>query len=94
MKEIIIATGQIPEKYEVIDTIFAIDSSTAGFMSGVDPNKAFQAVKKQLKNSCQTLGGDAVIFCQFEYRNALADGFLGKKQALEIFAYGTAVRII
>ncbi len=92
MAEIIISTGPINFAYEVVDTVFAIDSSSAGFLSGVDPNKAFDGVKKQLREKCRALGGDAVAFCLFEHRNALADGFLGKKQALEIFAYGTAVK--
>lgn len=26
------------------------------------------------------------------YRNALSEGFMGKKQAIEIFGYGTAVK--
>jgi uncharacterized protein YbjQ (UPF0145 family) len=46
------------------------------------------------KNTCQQMGGDAVISCQFEYRNALADGLMGKKQAVEIFAYGTAIKYL
>lgn len=39
----------------------------------------------------RTLGGDAVVFCQFEYRNALGNGMFGPKQILEIFAYGTTI---
>jgi hypothetical protein len=92
MADIVISTGPVDFAYEVVDTIFAIDSSSAGFLSSVDPDKAFDGVKKQLREKCRALRGDAVAFCQFEYRNALADGFLGKKQALEIFAYGTAVK--
>jgi uncharacterized protein YbjQ (UPF0145 family) len=38
------------------------------------------------------LGGDVVVNCQFQYRNALADGIIGRNQSLEILAYGTAVR--
>ena len=92
MADVMVSTGGVPYDYQTLDTIFAIDSSTSGFLTGVDPNKAFLGVKNSLKAKCQALGGDAVLFCQFEYRNALADGFLGKKQAIEIFAYGTAVK--
>lgn len=90
-----ISTGNISRDYEVLDSIFALDSHKAGFFSGnIDPGKAFDGVKKQLKDKCKSLGGDAVISCQFEYRNALADGVFGKKQAIEIFAYGTAIRYL
>lgn len=92
MTGVVVSTGPVNFAYEVIDTIFAIDGTNAGFFSGVDPNKAFDGVKRQLRDKCKALGADAVVFCQFEYRNALVDGLLGKKQALEIFAYGTAVK--
>lgn len=89
----LITTGPINCDYTIIDTIFAVDSNKQGFWSGVDPNKAFEGVKLQLTKKCQALGGDAVISCQFEYRNALAEGAFSKKQVIEIFAYGTAVKL-
>ena len=87
-----ISTGGLPYDYQTLDTIFAIDATKAGFISGVDPSKAFEGVKNMLRNKCRELGGDAVIFCQFEYRNAIDNSLFGAKQVLEIFAYGTAVR--
>lgn len=89
----IISTGDIRENYSIIDTIFAMDSHKEGFFSGTDPNKAFEGVKMQLSKKCQSLGGDAVINCQFEYRVALGDGLMSKKQVIEIFAYGTVVKL-
>ncbi len=89
----IISTGDLKENYSIIDTIFAIDSHKDGFFSGADPNKAFEGLKSQLAKKCQSLGGDAVINCQFEYRDALADGLTKKKHAIEIFGYGTAVKL-
>jgi len=90
-----VSTGNINKDYEVIDAIFALDSHKEGFFSGAaNPEKAFDGVKEQLRKRCAELGGSAVISCQFEYRVALADGLLGKKQSIEIFAYGTAIRFI
>ena len=87
-----ITTGDLKGDYEIVDAIFAIDSHSGGFLSGVDPAKAFEGVKDQLSTRAKKLGCNAIIGCQFEYRNSLADGFIGKKQAIEIFAYGTAVK--
>lgn len=87
------STGDIRQEYEIIDTIFALDSHKAGYFSGVDPNRAFDGVKKQLTDRCKKLKGNAVINCQFEYRNALESGVFGSKQVIEIFAYGTVVKI-
>ena len=93
-KPIIISTGGINKDYEIIDAIFAMDSHKEGFMIGADPNKAFEGVKQQLSSKCRALGGDAVINCEFEYRVAVGEGFGGKKQVMEIFAYGTVVKLI
>lgn len=88
-KNIIISTGDLNKPYEIIDTIFAVDSATAkGWGSTLKPEKAFEGVKDELEKECKKLGGNAVINCQFEYRNALD----GKNQAIEFFAYGTAVK--
>lgn len=84
------STGEISKNYEVIDTIFALDSNTQGWFSGAKPEEAFAGVKEKLRAKCMSLGGDAVIYCQYQYRVALD----GKKQCIEIFAYGTAVKYI
>lgn len=89
---IIISTTDLKRDYEVIDTIFAIDAHKEGFLKAADPNQAFEGVKKALEGKCKLLNGDAVICCQFEYRVAVADGLMSKKQVMEIFAYGTAVK--
>ena len=91
---VIISTGDIRRDYEIIDVVFAMDSHTQGMFSGVDPNKAFQGVKKQLASRCESLKGHAVINCQFEYRAAQSDGIMSKKQVFEIFAYGTVVKFV
>lgn len=94
MNDILITTGDIREEYEIIDAIFAFDSCKEGFFKGADPNQAFDKVKDALRSKCNQLGGHAVINCQFEYRVATSSGgFGGSKQVIEIFAYGTAVRL-
>ncbi len=86
----IISTGDLKQNYEIIDVVFAMDSHKEGFFSNVDPNKAFEGVKTALAAKCQAANGNAVINCQFEYRVALD----GKKQVMEIFAYGTIVKLV
>lgn len=93
MNNILITTGDIKEDYEIIDAIFALDSCAEGVFKGADPNKAFDKVKDGLRKKANDLGGHAVINCQFEYRVAVSQGLMGSKQVIEIFAYGTAVRL-
>ncbi len=89
----VVTTTDLKQPYEIIDTLFAVDSHKEGFLKELDPNKAFEGVKNQLRNKCEQIGGQAVICCQFEYRVATSAGFTGTKQVLEIFAYGTAVKL-
>jgi len=93
MNNILITTGDIKEDYEIIDAVFALDSCKEGVFKGADPNKAFDKVKDGLREKAKELGGHAVINCEFEYRVAVSQGFGGSKQVIEIFAYGTAVRL-
>jgi hypothetical protein len=58
--KVIISTGDLKQQYEILDTIFAIDSHAAGMFSGANPGKAFEGVKGQLEKECKKLGGNAV----------------------------------
>ena len=93
MNNILVTTSDLKEEYEIVDAIFALDSCTAGFLHGADPNKAFDKVKDALREKAKELGAHAVICCQFEYRVAVDSGIMSSKQVIEIFAYGTAVRL-
>ena len=92
MADVIISTGDVKGEYEVLDTIFALGSGEAGLFTRA-PDNAFKGVKSELISKCKNLGGNAVIFCQFEYRITVNEGLFGNKQGVEIFAYGTAVRM-
>jgi len=90
---VLVITGELNLDYQIIDSIFAMDSNTEGFFSlGANPGKAFHGVREMLRTSAVELGGDAVINCMFEYRVAVTEGILGSKQVMEIFAYGTVVK--
>lgn len=86
------STGDLGHPYQIMDTIFALDSNSEGFFRGANPEYAFEGVKEKLRAKCASIGGDAVIYCQYQYRVALSQN--GKKQVIEIFAYGTAVKFI
>ena len=92
----IICTPTISQKYEIIDTVFALHGEEAGGFLGtgsVDVEKGLQYIKSALAEKARAVGADAVIGVDFEHR-AAAGGVMGDKQVLEFFAYGTAVSII
>jgi hypothetical protein len=94
--EMIICTTNINDKYEIIDTVFILHGETAGgFLGGggIDTDAAFDNVKAMLSAKAEALGADAIIGCDFEQRIASTGG-MAEKQVLEIFAFGTAVKIV
>lgn len=93
ISKIILTTGDLKEPYEILDTIIALDAHEAGYFSSAKPSTAFDGVKNQLRTIAYDMGADAVICCQFEYRVAVGQGLFGSKQAIEIFAYGTAIKL-
>jgi hypothetical protein len=90
--KVIITTGPPPFDYDIIDTIFVLDTLNKKFFSNFSPSVAFDGAKKQLKQRADKLGGDAVINCQFDYRVSAGHGIFGVIHDLEIFAYGTLVK--
>ena len=92
---VMVITGALNMNYQIIDSVFAMDSHSEGFLSVADPGKAFAGVRGQLRKKAVELGGNAVINCSFEYRVSVGQGLLGgAKQVMEIFAYGTVVRTV
>lgn len=93
-KAVTISTGDIHGRYNVVDAIFAFDSHGTELFATADPATAFTGLKRKLRLHALTIGADAVINCQFEYRVAVGKGtFGGSKQCVELFAYGTAVKL-
>ena len=92
LDNIVISTGGLDCRYNIIDTIMVFDSDTAVFGLGVDAKQTFDSVKELLRERAIEAGGDAVIFCQFEYRNAVRTGIIANAPVFEIFAYGTVVK--
>jgi hypothetical protein len=90
--QIIITTGPPPFDYDIIDTIFVLDTLNKKVFSSISPSAVFDGAKIQLKTRADKLGGDAIINCQFDYRVSSGHGIFGVGHDLEIFAYGTLVR--
>ena len=87
----LLSTGDIPQKYEIIDLVFTHGSSSDGALKGVEPPQAFQILADWLGQTAQRAGADAVIHIRFDFQ--FAQGFLGTR-AFEVFAYGTAVKLV
>ncbi|MDA7918339.1 hypothetical protein N9B20_01625 [Mariniblastus sp.] len=95
INSVLLATGDLQEPYEILDTIMAFASTgSPGFLEKDRGNAAaaFVAVKQLMRQIAVSNGGDAVINCQFEHRFAVAGEGILSNQAVEMFCYGTLVR--
>lgn len=92
--DVVICTGTPPWNYEIIDTIFVLDTLNKKFFSTSSPSVAFKGARAQLRVRAEKRGGDAVIDCRFDYRISAGHGIFGVIHDLEIFAYGTLVKRI
>jgi hypothetical protein len=88
---ILLSTGDIPEKYQIVDLVFAHGSSSEGALKGMEPPQAFQILASWLGQTALKAGADAVINIRIDFK--IAQGLLGAR-AFEVFAYGTAVKLI
>ena len=89
----LISTTNINEKYDVIDVIFNLHTvQPKGFLGtgGMDMEEGFKGAKAALVEKARARGGDAIIGCEFDVRVAAT---AMNKQVLEIFSWGTVVKI-
>jgi uncharacterized protein YbjQ (UPF0145 family) len=92
----IICTTSISQPFKVIDVIFVFhgeESKGVLGIGGIHMEKAMNSVKAELAKKARALGADAVIGVDFEKRVAVSGGLVDK-QVLEIFAFGTAVKLL
>ncbi len=94
---VILTTGDIKHPYEILDVIVTVAAHQAGYFDAANPSSAFGGIKMALRKIAYDMGANTVIHCQFEYRVGAGQGllsrYLGGKQFVEIFAYGTAVKL-
>ncbi len=90
----LISTTNINEKYDIIDVIFNLHTvEPKGFLGtgGLNMEEGFNSAKAALIEKARSRGGDAIIGCEFDVRVAVAG--MSNKQVLEIFSWGTVVKI-
>ena len=97
IEKITLTTGDIKTPYRILDTIITVKAHQAGYFDSANPSTAFDGIKSELRTIAYDMEANAVIYCQFEYRvgaeQGMLSGYLGGKQFVEIFAYGTAVKL-
>jgi transcriptional regulator of nitric oxide reductase len=93
-RKIILSTGEIPFDYKIIDVVFAYGHSSQTFFRGANPMEAYQRVSDILEQTAAQIGAEAVLWVKYDYRVALSSGLVTTNQVFEVFAYGTAVKIV
>ena len=84
------STGDIKEKYEIIDVIMTHSQSESGFFKQANYSESFDNVNASLRKVANNIGADGVINLNYEPQMLLDS----KRTYAGIFVTGTAVRLI
>lgn len=86
----IYSTGEIENKYKVIDVVFGYSDSAQGF--------EYASAKQNLGTVAEELDADAVIYISYNQREYIGTKkvcFQDQKESrFEIYAHGTAVKFV
>ena len=66
-KNIIITTTDLKEDYEILDSLYVTEMVRKDNPKEEYLNQVLDIAKDRLRKQCQTLGGDAVIWCQISH---------------------------
>ena len=66
-KDIIITTTDLKEDYEILDSLYVTEMLRKDNPKEEYLNQVLDIAKDRLRKQCQTLGGDAVIWCQISH---------------------------
>jgi uncharacterized protein YbjQ (UPF0145 family) len=91
---VLATTGDVQAKYQPLNIVFAIGGSSGGLFTTASPQKAFEGARYQLQLAAVALGGNAIVFCSFNYV-AYTKIVLGCSQdVFSVSGYGTVVRFV
>ncbi|MFO8041117.1 MAG: heavy metal-binding domain-containing protein [Sodalinema sp.] len=89
----IVSSGGICQDYEVMGLVVGFHSTAEGCSGKVDVSNAYQMALQRLQESAEAKGANGVIFVNFQNRPGTKAGCSTPTESLDIFAWGTAVKI-
>lgn len=98
--DVLVSTGDVPARYQIVDLVYAYGNSSAGFFQSVNPADAYKIATKMLAAQAKSKGCNGVINIRLDYRVALAQPGIAAMvanvsfQCFEVFGYGTAIRLL
>jgi hypothetical protein len=91
---VLLSSGDIPRRYEIVDLVFAHGSSSEEPLKNATPIRALQVISQALAHTAFRLGADAVIHIRLDFRSLGDPEPGGTGRPFEVVGYGTAVKII
>lgn len=89
------STGSIPHGHTVLGVVHGYSLRTAeGCANRIPILEAFRDATDMLDASTRAAGGDAVMFIGYLQRDATTLSCGGSKPATEVYAWGTAVKLL
>ena len=93
--KMLLAVGNIQNKYEVVGVVFGYSLRAGeGCSNSISLVSVFKDSVTRLEESAADLGADGVIHINFQQRDTIAKGCGGGKPASEVYAWGTAIKFV
>lgn len=88
------AAGDIPNSYETICLVLAVVvREESGCSGGLPIQQALIDATNDLVKQAKEKDGNAVIHISYMHRVSSSSGCVGSKGSIEVYAWGTAVRV-
>src|SRR5207249_362680 len=87
------AAGNVNHPYQSLGVVIVAISKQEGWGSGLPIEQALTAATNDLKRQAAARGANGLIHLSFMHRVSTSPGCGGTKANLEVYAWGTAVRL-
>ncbi|MGF1592141.1 MAG: hypothetical protein ACFCUW_02615 [Kiloniellaceae bacterium] len=92
---LITAAGNINQPYESLGVVLAVISrQESGCGGGLPVGQALVDATNDLKMQASSKGADGVIHISYMHRVSTSAGCGGSKSSFEVYAWGTAIRLL
>ncbi len=90
----LVSSGDIRQSYEVLGLVTAYASNEQSFAGSISGEEAYKRAIERLRDAAAREGADALIYVNLHGNMGIKRALVGEVQMYEVFAWGTAVRLL
>jgi len=91
--ELYTAAGNINHPYQSLGVVMAVIARQEGWGGGLPVAQAFKDATDDIKRQAASKGANGLIHISYMHRVSASQGCGGSKSNIEVYAWGTAVKL-